>query len=272
MKKILVAIDFSDASRKAEEYAASLAKLFNAEIHLLHAYYIPTPIGDAPGYLPLSMTDVQIENEAELQQEIEYLTGQYHINVAGYIKMGLASGVIKDLAAEIGADLLVMGMKGVGKTGGIFGSTVISCIRKTQLPLLVIPEKMDFSPILHITFAADFANNVKIKGLGILEVLREQFNADIQIIHVQKDIDKMNIGEVAGKISTDILFSEVKHSFHTIENADIEKGINEFISENPTDMLVMVSHQHNLFERLFNSSHTRLIAYQTQVPLLVLHD
>ena len=141
MKKILVAIDFSDASRKAEEYAASLAKLFNAEIHLLHAYYIPTPIGDAPGYLPLSMTDVQIENEAELQQEIEYLTGQYHINVAGYIKMGLASGVIKDLAAEIGADLLVMGMKGVGKTGGIFGSTVISCIRKTQLPLLVIPEK-----------------------------------------------------------------------------------------------------------------------------------
>ena len=239
MKKILVAIDFSDASRKAEEYAASLAKLFNAEIHLLHAYYIPTPIGDAPGYLPLSMTDVQIENEAELQQEIEYLTGQYHINVAGYIKMGLASGVIKDLAAEIGADLLVVGMKGVGKTGGIFGSTVISCIRKTQLPLLVIPEKMDFSPILHITFAADFANNVKIKGLGILEVLREQFNADIQIIHVQKDIDKMNIGEVAGKISTDILFSEVKHSFHTIENADIEKGINEFISENPTDMLVM---------------------------------
>ena len=28
--------------------------------------------------------------------------------------------------------------------------------------------------------------------MSILEVLREQFNADIQIIHVQKDIDKMN--------------------------------------------------------------------------------
>ena len=55
MKKILVAVDFSEASRKAMDYAAALAKSFNANMVLLHAFYIPVPVGDAPGYIPLSL-------------------------------------------------------------------------------------------------------------------------------------------------------------------------------------------------------------------------
>ena len=136
MKKILVAVDFSEASRKAMDYAAALASSFNTGLVLVHAFYMPAPVGDAPGYIPLSLTEVQEENEAFLQRELEYLASNFRIRADGYVRMGTATGVIRELAKEIGADLLVMGMKGAGHSISLFGSTVVSAIRKLKMPLL----------------------------------------------------------------------------------------------------------------------------------------
>ncbi len=272
MKKILVAVDFSEASRKAMDYAAALAKSFNSDIVLLHAFYIPVPMGDAPGYIPLSLAEVQEENEALMQREMEYLQGKYGIGAEVFVRYGLAASAIKELAAEINAGLVVMGMKGAGKTGGIFGSTVISAIRKAKVPLLVIPENAEFSFIKHISFAADFEERPGTRPYELLEEIAGHFNADVQVLHVQKSEMLMTAGEAAGKIGTDVLFSGLPHSFHTMVDADVEKGIGDFIATHPTDLLVMVAHHHNIFERLFGKEHTKLVAYKTQVPLLVLHD
>jgi nucleotide-binding universal stress UspA family protein len=272
MKTILVAIDFSDASRKAAEYAAGLAKVYDAKLVLLHAFYMPFPVGDAPGYIPLSLEEIQQENEAFLQREIEYLAEQFQVKADGYVKMGMAAGVIKDSANEIKADLVIMGMKGAGQTGGIFGSTVIACIRKTKQPLLIIPQNSQFSSIQHISFAADFGNKTGTESYQILEDIVAKFNADIQVIHVQKNDGDMTADEVAGKLKAEMDLGKLKHTIHTVGSDNVEKGINDFIDSHPTDMLVMVAHHHSLFERWFGSIHTNLMAYHAHLPLLVLHD
>lgn len=272
MKNILVAVDFSTASRKATDYAAALAKSFNTNIVLLHAYYIPVPVGDAPGYIPLSFEEVQQENEALLQRETEYVVAKYGIPADGYVRNGFATAIIKELAAEINASLVVMGMKGAGKSSGIFGSTVVATIRKTKLPLLIIPEEAEFSFVKHISFAADFKHNTGLKKFGILEEIADHFNAELQVMHVHAHEAFMSASEAEGKISADIAFKRIKHSFHSMVDEDVERGIDDFIATHPTDLLVMVAHHHNIFERLFGTEHTRLVAYKTKVPLLVLHD
>ncbi len=272
MKNILVAVDFSAASRRAMDYAAALASSFNAAVKLVHAYYMPVPVGDAPGYLPLSMEEVQQENEAMMQREIEYLAANYTIRALGFTRNGTAVGVIKELAKEIKPDLLIMGMKGAGNTGGIFGSTVVSAIRKTKIPLLVIPEDSGFSFIKHITFAADFVEKAGQKPSALLEEFIDHFNADLQVLHVQKEETAMKAAEVAGKVATEVNFSRFRHSFHTMVDVNVERGINDFISTNPTDLLVMVAHHHNVLERLFGKEHSRDMVYQVKLPLLILHD
>jgi hypothetical protein len=73
-----------------------------------------------------------------------------------------------------------------------------------------------------------------------------------------------------GKMSTSIAFSTLNHKFHTISDKKVEEGINQFIEKTPTDILAMVAHRHNLFERMFGKVHTRAMSYQTKIPLLVL--
>ena len=58
INRILVPTDFSACADVALERATELAKLTHAEIHVLHAYEVPIPIGvDVPMSLPPEIYD-----------------------------------------------------------------------------------------------------------------------------------------------------------------------------------------------------------------------
>lgn len=271
MKKIIVAVDFSQASRKAAEYAAMFAKSFDAELVLVHGLFAPTPIGDLPGYIPVSLSQLIEENEASLQTEMEFLVDKFQVKVDGYVRMGTGSAVIKEIATEVNADLIIMGMKGAGEAGGIFGSTVTASLKKVKTPVLVVPVNASYFPIKRICYAADFENLPRPKKFHVLETIASKFDSEVKIVHVQKG-NMMHAGEISVKMGSDHFFERMNHSFHKVEDEDVESGISRFLEEHSTDLLVMVAHYHNIFERIFGTSHTKLVTYQTKVPLLVLHD
>lgn len=272
MKNILVAVDFSEASRKATDYAAAFARSFNTGLFLVHAYYVPVPVGDAPGYIPLSAAEVQEEKEASMQRETEYLASGYGIKAEGHVRMGTAVAVLKELLTETGAGLVVMGMKGAGRSINIFGSTVTAAIRRLHIPLLIIPEEARYGDIRRISFAADFKQGPDAGALALLEEIAAKRDAEVQVLHVQQHEAFMAAGEVSGKMDTDIMLSRLKHSMNTLVDENVERGILDFITGHPADLLVMVAHHHNLFERLFGREHTKRIAGKTPIPLLVLHS
>ena len=48
MKTIIAATDFSPNSENAVHYAADMATVLGAELHLLHVYSIPIPVSEVP--------------------------------------------------------------------------------------------------------------------------------------------------------------------------------------------------------------------------------
>jgi nucleotide-binding universal stress UspA family protein len=56
-----------------------------------------------------------------------------------------------------------------------------------------------------------------------------------------------------------------------IEGTDFSKTMQEFITEQDVDMLVMITHKRSFLENLFASSMTKKMSYHTKVPLLSLH-
>ena len=67
MKKIIIATDFSIASRNASVYGIALAKAIDAKIILFNAYKIPNP---PPGLnLSISRYDIMMQAKKQLSDE-----------------------------------------------------------------------------------------------------------------------------------------------------------------------------------------------------------
>ncbi len=269
MKNILVPIDFSEASRNASEYAAALAKDFSAQLILINIIVPPIVIEDtsASAYL---MTEAEIvERDKKLMKnEIEKLSKKFNVKVEGYIRKGSPTEIITQLTSSTHADLVVMGMKGRGKSNSIFGSTTVTVMRKSAAPVFIIPQTSNFKPIRTIAFASEF--DVEKENFSLIEELAETYNAKLEIVNVQKNENLMSVENAIGKMEANLSFVELDHHFNTVESKSVERGINDYLEKNPSDILAMVAHKHSLFRRVFGIVHTKEMSYQTQIPLLVL--
>jgi nucleotide-binding universal stress UspA family protein len=272
MDTILVPIDFSEASRSASLYAASLAKALKAKLILFHAYMLPTPVSEVP-YVMVSVNDLQGENETMVRREAEVLHKNFNVEVACQVQIGMPSDEITSFAEESKASLIVIGMRGAGGLDKLIGSTSASVVRKASAPVLVVPHDVVFYPPENIVYASDFGYNSSRGLFKPLTILATVFNSRIHILHVRKGAVAVNDEkEILAKNTISALLGNVNHEFNEISDDSIRHGIHTYVEQKRVQMLVMVAHKHSFFERLFNKTHTTDMAYETRIPLLVLHD
>lgn len=273
MKNILVPIDFSKASRNAAEYAVSLAESFDAAVTFLNVVAPPILMDDSVlASVMVTQAELLEKSKQLMNKEVEIFSKKYPVKIKGFVREGMAADIIGEMAKVKQASLIVMGMKGKGKSHSVFGSTTTLIIRKLSLPVLVIPEKAAYKAIDHITFASDFNIATDMDKYTVLIELVKKFNASVNIVNVQKKESSLTLEKAVGKMKTSMAFSKLNHGFHTIKETNVEEGINKFLINNPTDILAMVARRHNLFERMFGTVHTKAMSYQTEIPLLVLQD
>lgn len=271
MKKILVPIDLSVASRNVSEYAASLAKVFGAEIQLLHVYTEPARAAKVSGAWMVVTSGLLEENEALVNKEIRRLKKKYGIEVIGFAKQGSKNATINDFAREVNADLIVMGLNEKNKSK-IAGNTTFTTIQKSKVPVLVIPADATFVPIKFIIMAVDFNEVNDTSCFTPLVQIVEKLDAEVQVLHVQKKGTTMDPKDIEGKLQLGVALSKITYWYEEIEKEDVDQGILNFVDSHPADLLVMVAHQHSLFEWIFGKVHTRIVSAETRLPLLVLED
>lgn len=144
-KRILVAVDGSNTSRRAFEAALNLASSMGA---VLRPFYVVenTPVYfEAPGYDPSILRTRMIEQGKELGTE--FATAMRERGVSGETASAEAtslddvSTVVLKAAADFNADLLVMGTHGRRGVQRLFlGSVAERCVRQAALPVLLIPS------------------------------------------------------------------------------------------------------------------------------------
>ena len=270
MQTILVPTDFSDNAGNAAAYAARLAKKLNASLVLLHAYMLPTPVSEVP-YVMVNAEEMQRDNERLAEQAAAKLQEEFGIAVTSIVRLGFPSEEIDAVIEDQPIDLVVMGMRGKGTLEKMMGSTTTSALKKVHKPILVVPQDASYRDLRHVTYATDFSYTVSFHVYDLLLDLLKSFNADLHIVHVQRNQELTN-QEIAGEIQMDPAFKGVPHEFHLVKDGDVNHGIRSYLEKNTTDLLVMVTHEHGFLDRLFGRSHTRAMVYDTHIPLLVLKD
>ncbi len=271
MQTFLVPVDFSAASNNALEYAAQLARLYNARLLLFHAYMLPTPVSEVP-YVMITADELKKENEKLIERDARQITKKYQVETDWQVRIGIASDEVKAITREMDIDFVIIGMKGAGGFEKIIGSTTTNVLHKVKTPVLIIPHDAGYKTISSIVYASDFSYQSSFHLFDPLQVLLEKFNSALTILHVQLAHSSESPELLMGKKDIAGIFEGQSFSFVTVENNSITQGINLYLGENGSDLLVMVAHKHGFFERIFSKNHTDAMAYETHIPMLVLQD
>ncbi|MDP1803321.1 MAG: universal stress protein [Bacteroidota bacterium] len=274
MKTILVPTDFSMVSDNAVNYAAEIAKVTKAKLILFHVYQIPVVATEVPIVIP---------NFEELEKDC--LDGLLRIstrlhsklsttNIECVVRSGFAVDEINLYAKNNKVDLIVMGMHGAGYlTEKLIGSVTTSLIQRSNCPVLVIDEQVKFKNIKKIVLACDYNETENKKVLEPLKEFAQLFKSHVYVLNV---INKSEPLEPVTEVVADFIklehsLADTAHSFHYMANEEIVDGINEFVSEQKMDMVVMIPRKHSVLKNIFNEPTTKKMAFHSKAPLLALH-
>ena len=68
------------------------------------------------------------------------------------------------------------------------------------------------------------------------------------------------------------MFADYNPLFYFMRLFDVDEAINQFADDKQIDLIISVHKEHSFLEKIFRSSHTKKLAYQSKVPLLVVHE
>ena len=137
IKKILLAVDGSEHSMKAAEYAVEVAKMTRGEILLLHCHR-PFPISPGEPYFEMAIAGIQ-DNAHRILDPFIALLKKSGAPFGDKIEEGRAGDVIAKVADIEGCDVIVMGSRGRSELKGlVLGSVTHRVLRTAPCPVLVV--------------------------------------------------------------------------------------------------------------------------------------
>ena len=155
MKKVLIAVDYDPSAQKIAETGYSFGKTMGAQVTLLHVtsdatYYSSLNYSPIMGFDSFSNLDVvQTDIVNQLQEGAkDYLdkTRQFlgDENIQTVVRDGDFGDSILEVADEINADIIVMGTHSrSGWDKLLMGSVAEKVLRKSKIPLFIIPSKKE---------------------------------------------------------------------------------------------------------------------------------
>ncbi len=279
LKKILWATDFSDESMQALAYAEQVAKCFGSHLTALHV------VPDFSPVLYESHPDAQAEltgkidlAKVDAQKRLEKLGNEQKVKFDKIlIHQGSPAQVVVEAAAEVKADLVVIGRKGFSdhdKT--LIGGVAHQILRSSPIPVLVT-KKTDSPPkIKKILVPTDFSEHEEVErayawklakgfgaSLGFLYVL-ELFGHDFRLAD---DLFDSVLKKLKARIKRE--HEDIEITDDVTRAARAYEGIVDYAESNGFDLIVM-STQVRKVARFFLGSTTEKVVTLSTLPVFAI--
>jgi nucleotide-binding universal stress UspA family protein len=153
---IVAAIDFTPSCRNALRQAVRLAAGNSAKVTVVHVMdeFLVHELKKA---LSVDQATVRAEWRARLQKFVEETDiGTAHVQVE--VRIGHPLQEISELCCSLGADLLVMGVKGSRQEPNRVGVIAAKCVRKAPLDVLLVREDAS-AAFKKVATCVDFSEN-----------------------------------------------------------------------------------------------------------------
>ena len=268
MKHIILLTDFSATARNAALFALKMFKDQPISYQLLNCFDVD--FSGSP-YILQVKEELAAESRRSLREELSALHAQFpNARIKPLSAFGPITEVIRKEIESHHSDLIVLGCKGeTALEHLLLGSNALEVINNIHHPMLVVPIDARFVPPKKIVFATDLHKVSIDKMADTLTEVVSHYNSELLFLILEDDT--LNHLEIEEKVSG--YFPGIKTDFHFMENTgDACKNILAFMDEKEANLLALIRHHYNFFEKMFNPNIIKKMVLQPQHPMLILPE
>jgi nucleotide-binding universal stress UspA family protein len=251
---ILVPVDFTKVADSAINHATIIAKKLSASVHLLHVVSAQSKIAETKGKLESMAADHSAKSG---------------VHFSAVVRVGSIFEDIGDVAAEIGADLIIMGTHGVRGLQHITGSNAMKVITNSKVPFVVVQENSATSGFEEIVLPLNFTKETKQK-LSTTAELAKSFNSKVFIITPKEDDEFL-----ANAVNRNLSFAKNYLTDHKIpfsvkvadEKGSFVKQVIRYAQSVEADLIAIVnSNEPSVFPDF--DEEQQVLTNEPQIPVL----
>lgn len=264
----LVPVDFSENSLQALDLALALASPRADRITVIHVIETRYDFANQAAVF----TQMQAREGKKRGKELLAKHEDSQISLRFKLEEGNPAIQISQLASKQKVDLIVMGTQGAsGITKSLIGTVAVSVVREAPCPVLVIPATPAKTNLNQFVLGLEFAEH-ELPTLDWLAKQVKKWKVKLQVIHV-KNSEKQEFKQVLLELGIKQYLSKkypsLKAEFLTLTGEKPAEALSTYMKSHPG--ILVMSHAHQGFwEELFTKSESIQMAFQTQVPLLIL--
>jgi nucleotide-binding universal stress UspA family protein len=182
-KNILVATDFSEASKPALDWAEAITEVNEGQLFVLHAVppepHLPVPLDPLPASADRELTEAKLNFKKNV---VTPLGSSHHEEI---LKRGPVAEAVLDTIKRKKIDLLVLGTHGrTGLKKLVIGSTAEELFRCAPCPVLTVgPSAARIGPIRKVLFATDFGPS-SLQALPYAIDLANSTGGELTLLHL----------------------------------------------------------------------------------------
>jgi nucleotide-binding universal stress UspA family protein len=275
MKRVLVPVDFSEASISALEYGLELANLLKADLRVMH---VVTGKNYAPKFEQNNIElriDGQIDNwmqklKDEYNPRYKVINGNFDIK----IREGNITREICNQAKYDDTSLIVVGSHGIsGFDDKWIGSNAYRLVSNSPCPVLLVRKDMKWREFKKIVLPVSIKKESRFK-VPVITGVAKLFNAKVYVVGLRESNFSSIMGRIKAVIKQVQRFIEQNADLET--EAEILKGsglpqkLLQYASSIDADLVtVQVHHDSNPFADLFRPFANDVINYADRPVLVV---
>ncbi|MGZ9736338.1 universal stress protein [Flavobacterium sp. GNP002] len=276
MRKILFPTDFSEVSKNAFIYTLKLADSIDAEIITMHVYQLPQAnYVNVSEYLHEIYDVTELSNFDNYKDEVPILrhiaeeNNLDKVKISHVLILGNLIEEIQKITKHENIDFIVMGTKGATSLKETFlGTVATKVMNDVKAVVLAIPERCKYQPIKNLLYITEY-NSTDIESFMRVMAFAKVFQAHIDCLHVEPLHHKNKKNDME---DWNELIKNHNIALHSISGDDIEGIILNFIDLYKINMIAMRVYHKNFFEKLFEISLSKKLAFHVNVPILAIHE
>ncbi len=269
----MVTTDFSVNSKAGIRFALQLAKQTKSKLIFFHSQELPKPTRwSLEKYNTYAAVELK-KTHARLRQFIDKISHQTGLK-AREAQFVVAEGykvdeAVIDFAKHTKANCICMSTRGAGALKKLIGTTASAILTTSPIPVIVVPKTYRVSPISHILYSSDFNN---LHGeINRVAGFAKPMKARVSVYHYDFLLPLKEVKIKLEKMAAKHVSKSVKFYFQRLQ---VENSLNYHLQKDikkarPNLVVLFTKQKRGWYERIFLSSKSAALSFDTKTPLLV---